>query len=170
MIFEFPRYALGEFSYVVRPDALVVAPTETTPDRCERIEVATAKVLEVLRHTPVTGVGHNFEFRQSEARSEDGEVFTKARQDLSDKMPTGWETAAVNITSSFKQSGSSVIVNINRTFDAGTISVKFNFHHVISSIEQGLAVLRGNGFARMWENFEMASTLVEKIYGGSNER
>ena len=170
MVFDFPRYALGDFSYVVRPDALIIAPTDTTRDSCERIEAATGKVLEVLQHTPVSGVGHNFEFRQGETRPEDGEVFTKARQDLSDEMPNGWEAAAVNIISSFKHSGSSVIVNINRTFDAGTISVKFNFHHAISSIEQGLAVLGGTGFARMWENFEMAGKLVEEIYGGSNGR
>jgi hypothetical protein len=90
----------------------------------------------VLQHTPVSGVGDNFEFRQVETRPEDGEVFTKAREDLSDVMPNGWEAAAINITSSFKHYGSSVIVNINMTFDAGTISVKFNFHHAISSIEQ----------------------------------
>jgi hypothetical protein len=165
-IFEFPRYSLDRFSYVVRPDALAIAPLHTAEEDIQLVEDATAKMLEALRHTPVTGVGHNFEFRENELKPQHASVFTRAREDLCDKFPAGWDPAAVNIHSSFKHQETNVIVNISRILDAGTISVKFNFHHPIATIDQALDILRGhNGYSRMWENFTMAQLLMQEIYG-----
>jgi hypothetical protein len=57
MIFDFPRYALGDFSYVVRLDALIMAPKDTTRDSCERIEAAIGKVLGGAPTHPGFGCG-----------------------------------------------------------------------------------------------------------------
>lgn len=169
LVFEFPKYTLDAFSYIVRPDALIVTPPETTQSRVETVEEATAKMLEALRHTPVTGVGHNFEFRDSNPKVEASTIFTGARQDLADQMPTGWESAATNIVASFKRADGNVIVNITRLLDAGTIVVKFNFHHATSTIDQAIEILHGSsGCSRMWENFVMARDLMRKLYGDSN--
>ena len=167
VVFEFPRYTFGDFSYVVRPDALIVAPPEMEQGNFERCEDAVARMLYVLRHTPVTGVGHNFEFRDNEP--ERVAVFTAARQDLADEMPNPWEPAAVNITSSFKSRDGTLILNITRVFDAGVLVVKFNFHHVVTSTDQALNILRGQAdYSRMWDNYETATKLIQKLYGGRN--
>jgi hypothetical protein len=169
LIFEFPKYTLDAFSYVVRPDVLIVTPPETTQSRVETIEEAAAKMLEALRHTPVTGVGHNFEFRDSDPEVNASAIFTGARQDLADQMPTGWESAATNIVASFKRTDSNVIVNITRLLDAGTMVVKFNFHHAITTIDQAIEILNGGGgYSRMWDNFVMARDLIQKLYGDSD--
>ena len=105
-IFDFPRYSLDRFSYVVRPDALVIAPAATVQEDVQLVEDATAKMLEALRHTPVTGVGHNFEFREGEIDPAHASVFTHAREDLSDKFPAGWEPAATKHHLKFQASGS----------------------------------------------------------------
>lgn len=166
MIFEFPRYNVGDFSYVVRPDALIVAPPETNGASIAACEDAVARMVDILKHTPVSGLGHNFEFRD-EAPS-DGCVngFTAARQDLVDQMPAGWEAASASISSSFRNPDGSVVININRTLDAGVHVVKFNFHHVIGSVEQALQVLRGGvEHRRMWENYTHAEQLMNQLYG-----
>src|SRR6266481_4015677 len=156
MIFEFPRYALSEFTFVVRPDTLVMSPTDVSSTDFNVLEDAAAAMLEHLRHTPINGIGHNFEYRDAEPSPNQLENFTQSRQDISDNMPEGWDAAAAVLISNFKKPDNSVVISITRQFDAGIVSVKFNFHHPISTVDQALQVLRGQGtFARMNGNFEM---------------
>src|SRR5258708_10953272 len=65
VVFDFPRYTLPEFSYVVRPDTLIFVPSTQTAGQFANVEDAAAAMLENLPHTPVNGIGHNFEFRDA---------------------------------------------------------------------------------------------------------
>ena len=167
MIFEFPRYNVGDFSYVVRPDALIIAPPATAEAAIIACEDAVARMIDILKHTPVSGLGHNFEFRDEAPTDVCVNGFTAARQDLVDQMPPEWDAASASINSSFRNQDGSVVVNISRTLDAGIHIVKFNYHHVIGSVEQALQVLRGEGgYRRMWMNYTHAADLVNQLYGG----
>lgn len=77
--FDFPRYALDQFAYVVRPDALLVTPNNENPDSFDAAEGASARVLRVLMHTPISGIGHNFEFRDAASTPEQVAIFTASR-------------------------------------------------------------------------------------------
>lgn len=169
--FEFPRYSLDEFTYVVRPDTLIVAPNGATPDRFEVAETAIARILRVLPHTPISGIGHNFEFRDVAPTPGDVAVFTASRQDLVDQMPAGWEPAGIVIASTFKNLAETVQVNIQRQWDGGSLSVKFNFHHIVPNMEQAIAVLEGtNDYLQMAGNLELARRLIGSLYGnGKND-
>jgi hypothetical protein len=167
LVYEFPRYVLPELTYMVRPDTLVLSPSESTEGSFAILENAAAAMLETLSHTPVTGIGHNFEFRETEPEADQLAVFTISRQDVTDAMPAGWDAAATSLTSSFRKQDGSVIANITRRFDAGTVSAKFNFHHPLTTTEAALQVLRGeNNFSRMASNFQVARQLVADLYGG----
>src|SRR6266404_9040232 len=50
MFFEFPRYALPEFTYVVRPDTLIITPTDQTSNNLPALENAAAAMLGYLSH------------------------------------------------------------------------------------------------------------------------
>ncbi len=164
-VFEFPRFVLDELSYVVRPDTLLILPSDSTPERFVLAEQVTARVVRVLSHTPITGIGHNFEFREAEPAPQEVAVFTGSRQDLVDQMPEGWAPAGVVITSSFKNGAETVHVNIQRQWDGGAISVKFNFHHPVSDVDQAIAVLEGTGgYLKMAQNLEFAKTVIASLY------
>lgn len=166
-VFEFPRFALEELSYIVRPDALLVLPSDSTPERFELAEQVTARVVRVLSHTPISGIGHNFEFREPAAIPQEVAVFTGSRQDLVDQMPEGWAPAGVVIASSFKNGAETVHVNIQRQWDGGAISVKFNFHHPVSNVDQAIAVLEGrDGYVNMAQNLVFAKTVIASLYRG----
>lgn len=153
---------------MVRPDALLISPSATTPEGFETAEVAIARVLQVLSHTPIGGIGHNFEFRDAAPAPEEVAVFTGSRQDVADRMPAGWTPAGATIASTFKNEAETVQVNIQRQWDGGALSVKFNFHHAISSVEQAVSVLRGTGeYTRMAGSLELARRLVQSLYGGT---
>lgn len=163
---DYPRFTLPEFAYVVRHDALAISPAANGADAITRIEDAAAALLTKLPHTPVTGVGHNFEFRDHAPEIERLEVFTRASQELADEAPDGWASVGTMIASSFRCANGSTIANIQRQFDGANIIIKFNFHHPLSSVQQALQVLRGEaGHARMNQNFQIAHDLLDRIYG-----
>lgn len=166
-VFEVPRFALDEFSYVVRPDSLIVSPSETTAPRMRLVEDVVARIIDALRHTPVSGIGHNFQFRQAPVAEAHLNVFTKSREDLADNIPEGWAPVGAGLIASFKHEQSHVVANLSRFVEGEAIIVKFNFHHQIASTEQALHVLRGeDGYVRMTEHLDVARNLLNQIYDG----
>jgi hypothetical protein len=169
LAFELPRYALEGVTYSVRPDALVFAPNSSDGDSLQRVETAIANIVGVLSHTPVTGIGHNFEFRDMEPEPTHGAVFSESRQDLADAMPEGWQATTAAIASSFKNPNETVHVNIQRQWDGAVVSVKLNFHHPVAGVEQARAVLAGDGYKRMAENLALAEQLINSLYGDDQQ-
>jgi hypothetical protein len=165
LIFEVPRYALEGVAYSVRPDALVFAPNSSDDDSLKKVETASANIVDVLSHTPITGVGHNFEFRDMEPVPAHGAIFSQSRQDLADAMPEGWQATTAAVVSSFKNANETVHVNIQRQWDAAVVSVKLNFHHPVASVEQARAVLVGDGYNRMADNLALAKQIIDSLYG-----
>jgi hypothetical protein len=164
VVFDFPRYTLPEFSYIVRPDTLIITPPAQTT-AFAIIEDVAAAMLENLPHTPVNGIGHNFEFRDANPQHGALTVFTEASQGVADHAPGDWATVGTMINSSFRCGNGTTFANVQRQFDGTNIIVKFNFHHPIATVEQALQVLRGQGHPRMGQSFETARDLVSNLYG-----
>lgn len=163
---DFPRFTLAEFTWIVRPDLLLLTPPASTPEAMARVEEAAAAMLDNLPHTPLNGLGHNFEFRDAAPDPERLGVFTRASQDISDNMAAAWTSAATQISSSFRNDDGSAIANVQRQFDGTSIIIKFNFHYPLNTVQQALEVLRGErGRARMLENLDIARNLTTTIYG-----
>jgi hypothetical protein len=166
-IFQAPRFNLGDLSFTVLPNALVLLPSEHKAEHLSFLEEVAARMLSALPHTPVTGVGHNFEYRDHDPSSRYLKVFTDSRQDLADEMPLGWEATAAAVASSFKNASRKALVNIQRQLDGGMITMKFNFHCDVTSVDRAVEVLEGkDGYARMTQNLETAEHLVNTLYGG----
>lgn len=167
LIFEAPRYVLDDLTFSVRPDSLIITPKSEADNALASAEDVAAKMLDQLKHTPVAGVGHNFGFREQDPQSAMLGIFTRARQDLADEIPAGWEPATTAIVASFTNVARNVVVNVQRSFEGGAIIVKINFHHAVSNAEQAVSVLKGtNGYSRLNSNFELAKSLLTNIYGG----
>lgn len=166
LVFEIPRYSLGALSFSVRPDAFVLNPQRTDLANLTLIEDVVARIIDTLQHTPITGVGHNFEFRGANPDARQLDVFTQSRSDLIDAVPPGWRPGAATVASSFGHELSRVQMNIQRHYAGDSIVVKFNFHHPASSVADALSVLRGeNGYVRMAANMDLASSLIKTLYG-----
>jgi len=164
MVFEFPRFSFNGLVLAARPDALVINPKESSQAKMEEIEFLARNTLAELTHTPVNGIGHNFEFRDSSPDPRHLGVFTGSQEDLMDAAPNGWEVVGSNVTTSLRDGDT--IVNIARLFDGTKLTVKFNFHHQIANRDQAMAVLSGdNGYKRLFQNYTIARELVAKMYG-----
>jgi hypothetical protein len=166
--FEFPKYVIDGFSYTIRPDMLMITFEQSDAKRLSNAELIAARLLRTLSHTPITGVGHNFEFRDPQPSANYFNRFTEATRDLLDQMPEGWSAGATTLSVSIKNKDGDVFCNIARTSDAGTIIVKFNFHHPVTSAEQAVKVLDGNGYSRMVDNLGLAQTIIKGAYGNGD--
>lgn len=161
---EFAKIRTEGLTYVVRPDALIFAPNEAV-EQLSRAEEVAAGIVGVLSHTPMTGIGHNFEFREPAPSPANVRLFTEVRQDLSDHMPSGWASGNVMVTSTFRSPNEAVHVNIARALEGDSLVVRFNFHHAIAGNAQALPILRGeSGYNRMADNLAFAKRLINDLY------
>jgi hypothetical protein len=169
-VFEFPRYVIGSLSYTIRPDALVVAPQDDSEDSLQLAEDVVARMLRALPHTPLSGIGHNFAFRDPAPQPGILRTFTDANRDLSAVVPQGWHSTSASIALTLKHDERNVLINITRIFDAGIIIMRFNFHHPISSYDEAMNILSGEGdYARIVQNLALATHLAEANGVGNNE-
>jgi hypothetical protein len=168
MIFEFPRFSLENFSFVVRPDTLIFYPKELSEQQMTQIEFVAGNTVQELTHTPIRGIGHNFEFRDAEPDLRFLAAFTNSQTDLVDATPEGWTVSASTVTTAL-QIGESV-VNIVRSFDGTQLSVRFNFHHQVTGGEHALELLRNqNGGKRFFDSYNLAREIITKMYGDIND-
>lgn len=164
MFFGFPKFAFDGVVMAVRPDALVFSPKDMDKSCMEGIERLASNTVAALTHTPVSGVGHNFEFRDPDPNPESLGAFTNSQVDLIDAVPPGWGPIGSTLATSL-QLGETV-VNVTRAFVGGQLSVKFNFHHPVVDVEQVTRVLTGQGgYKTFFDNYGIARELITKMYG-----
>jgi hypothetical protein len=159
---DFPRFTLPGFTYTTRPDALIVLPGALAQASFETAEDIASRVLGQLSHTPIGGVGHNFEFRHLQAEYEWLNLMNESQLSLVDAVG-GWDVSRTTLATSF--SNGNVVMNIQRYTEGTSFVVKFNFHHPVTSAAEAQKVMVGSGYQRAWQNFQTARTIVEKLYG-----
>jgi hypothetical protein len=160
--FDFPRFALPGFTYTARNDAMVLLPEALTQVALDTVENVAARILDKLSHTPIGGVGHNFEFRHEPVEDEWLVPFHNSQIDLVDAAD-GWDVSRTTLATSFINGN--VAVNIQRYTEGETFVVKFNFHHPVTSAADARRIMLGDGYQRSWQNFQTACGIVAKLYG-----
>lgn len=158
---EHPRYTMPGFAYQCRPEALIVVPKEQTPEAMRAVEEVVARIVRKLSHTPIAGLGHNFEFREENPAASALEALTTSQHDLVDAA-AGWESKGSRVQSSFAKGAATV--NISRAWSGARLDVKFNFHYQITGSQAALEILTSE-HDRMEKNLESAQSIVTRLYG-----
>lgn len=165
-LFQFPRFELEDLSFIARTDALVFFPTATEEGRLAILETVAKCTLEKLCHTPITGIGHNFEFQDDTPNPDLLGHFSLAQQHIVDVMPDGFSVASNEIKTSIKHATEDVIINISSSFDGGRLGVKFNFHYPVDSTTKALEILNSDAeFKSLYKNYLIAKDLTSQLYG-----
>jgi hypothetical protein len=158
---DFPRYTIGDIQYLVRPDWLQVSAVTASKHSFDRIETFVSNILAELSHTPVTGVGHNFMFVERSPSTELLSRFTNAHLDISDKLDQTLEVASSSISVTIANPGKKILTNINRTFEAGIVTIKVNVHHPVSGVDGVQAILSGaDGYRKMDDNLLVVESIL----------
>lgn len=153
-----PRFIFpGILGYQVNNAALVLAPQTIDETNVARVAATARNILADLKHTPVTGVGYNFQFDADDAGSATHQI-RGAQQDVVDAMPAGFQVISNEIRTSISKDG--LLLNISKEFQAGKLSLKFNFHHPALTTESVARVIEESS---MWGAFMQSVALSEAI-------
>jgi hypothetical protein len=161
LVVDVPRFTIEGITMVARPDALILIPAGSfEAATLGRIESAARHVLEALNHTPIGGVGYNFEFIDEEPADPFLEPFTRANLSMADHLPDGWAVNGTGLMTSYVVGEAQV--NVQRQYRDNQLAVKFNFHYGATSAGAAAGLLDGS---RMAANYRTALQLVQAIYG-----
>ncbi len=128
-------------------------------ESCSVAVKSARKILEVLSHTPVTGVGFNMQFLLSETKPEFLNRFQSI--DLDDEVPgadvvsKGW---------SMKLNTVENLISITSTYEGGSGRIEMNFHHSATTADEARAYLADDN--KCLEIFGVATAVAKKL---SNE-
>lgn len=160
--FDFPRFTLPGFTYTARNDAMILLPEALSQASFNTVEGVAERILNQLSHTPIGGVGHNFEFRHAPVEDEWLAPFNNSQINLVDAVG-GWDVSRTTLATSFVRGDAAV--NIQRYTEGQTFVVKFNFHHPVTNAADARRVVLGDGYQTVWQNFQTACGIVKSLYG-----
>lgn len=159
-----PKFVLDELAFIAQRDAFILFPRNIQQENLALVESVAKKTLDCLAHTPITGIGHNFEFQDDAPVGDMLEPFSVAQVDIVDIAPDGFLMSSNAIETNLNHE--QVFINIRRHYDGSRFRVTFNFHYEVASAMQAAEVLFENDMCgRFYKNYQLATDIVKKLYG-----
>jgi len=151
------RYSSGALKILPRPDRIVVSPGSSDDAALERCQAIVLKLLELLPRTPISSVGINFGYIETEPSQELGSIF-----DLQDN--DGISDAALQIRSTSVTRAieyETWMLNYKISLDPEHhVAFHFNFHKDIGDAAAAAVEIRDKAVA-----FKMAAEqMLNAIY------
>lgn len=154
------RLSFLGLSYVASPQFLVFFIDPANTEAAAKAVRVARGVLEILSHTPITGVGCNFDFVVEEHKEEFLRRF-HAADDLEDEVG---EAEVVSKAWGNKIKTSAGLLSIDCVYEGGAGQVHLNFHQETPAAEDARAYLASD--EKFVEVFKSAKAIAMKL---SNE-
>lgn len=148
----------GDIGICVPPGRLELYSNVASDQKWEEIEQFAIKVLETLPHTPLQGLGINFQFQEE---NPEPEVVDKlwTHEDLE----TRFEVAGTVVRSALKFEDYDL--NFSREVSVAGFAADFNFHHADVGLEKLKALIPGS----VKDRYERAKKILLDVYGIETE-
>jgi len=147
------RIQFSEFTFFPGRKKLEITPNSATLEGMQKCSSIVAKIMSLLSHTPVTDVGINFGFIETNPSENLNALF-----DLNDapEILAKYTSSEVNINRLLKSNDDDCLLNLNMTEeeDTGAIRLKFNFHFADKGID---------GIMQLFENEQVKARYDETI-------
>ncbi len=143
-----PRLSFDSLFLYLSAQQLVIIPEVPEKSHLPAMERVATKILDELPHTPMTGIGVNFQFLDENPDSDVLKVFGLA--DMNRLADAGFSTKTTSITRALK--ADDLDVNFTLAFDASDhVAFEFNYHSEASSAGVAAEKLR-NGIEPRFAN------------------
>lgn len=146
-------------SCMASPQFLIFFFDSQNAESCSIAVSSARKILEVLSHTPVSGVGFNVQFVLSETKPEFLSRFQNV--DLDDEVPAA---GIVSQGWGMKLNAAENLISINSSYEGGNGTIAMNFHHSTATADEARAYLANDN--KCLEIFGVATAVAKKL---SNE-
>lgn len=150
------RLSYDDLRLEVSNDRLTVSSSQTSDDAIQKVQELASGVLERLRHTPVTGVGVNFQWNEPEPDASLLAVFDLSdNQDLAD---AGVAVAATTLSRNTTWGDRVLNLKLNLTPD-GVVEYHMNFHNDVTSTAAAKEVVDGGLVALRQQAWPLLATV-----------
>jgi hypothetical protein len=143
------------------PNRFVIGTTSITNDSLILMQTATVSILEILKHTPITGLGINFGFVCSEPTDDFLQRFAISDDTLLESV-CGGQKIASGIRRTLPVQDMTCELNHMISLSDKGIDLQLNFHYNASKTEQAVAELKKDILIPLKN---IAIKLVDEMYG-----
>lgn len=150
-------YLRDDVALGVAFDRLFLKPCQLSRESMEAVENMACSILDKLPHTPLSGVGVNYGFEESNAPDSLNRLFTLEDRVEIDAM--GWEAPVISIKRTLSKEGQ--MLNLSFVHRADTTSIEGNFHTDVGSAEAAANALRG----RTMGQYDALCELLTRTHG-----
>jgi hypothetical protein len=159
------RHTIDSLRLRPAPDRLVIGTASTTNDSLVIMQNAAISILEILKHTPITGMGINFGFISSPPTED---LFEKYRinDDSLLEAVCGGSRISSDIRRTLQLPNMACTLNHIISLNEKNFELQLNFHHNTTKPEQASSELKKEILVPLKE---MAVRLVNEMYGGYHE-
>lgn len=154
-----PRFTLSGVRYSPNRNRLIIQPTETSEDNYRRVQRSVVRILDLLPHTPVAGIGQNYIFVEGHPTAEQLEIFS-AGNDIAARCNFEFENVGTQLVSTLRVGGR--ILNLTRSIEGGTLTINFNFHYEAATAAGARESMANEGL--FWENLIFAQRTIQELY------
>lgn len=152
-----PRFAASDVRFYPANEAVIFAPVLLDDATLSKAELMAAKLIQELKHTPITAFGINFGFIDAEPDAALCALFDTTDKDRLGGVGCEIKTSVITRMISFENR----VVNLAIANDeAGNITFDFNFHYDVNGAS-GAEKLTGNEFK---ENKARAYRILKDAY------
>ncbi len=135
------RYTFNGVHLVVVRDRIVLAPSADDADVLSRMESFSRSILTVLTHTPLTGIGINFEFVEAVPSDEVKKLFKSP--DLARIADADLVVEATELKRQLRLPHDGVLNLSLRQMNGQQVAVTLNFHRDVDGAATGASYLDG---------------------------
>jgi len=152
-----PRFASNEIRFYPSNEAVIFAPIVLEDAILSKTELMAAKLIQELKHTPISAFGMNFGFIDTEANPALCSIFDTNDKEQLSGIGCEIKNSIINRKIIFEDK----LINLSITNDEeSNISFDFNFHYELNGAP-GAESLTGNEFV---ENRNRAYKILKDAY------
>lgn len=149
-----PRYSNDSIRLTALDDRVIITPLEYTDDRLQTAELISLRLINLLPHTPLTGIGFNYGYQC------DGSLINQIIE-FKDTLDTEVDTSMSFISWKRSYKIDDYLLNVEQSQSDDKIIIDFNYHFNSAYFKNNIDIVKG----KMLELKNRTELIMRNTYG-----
>ena len=149
-----PRYSNDSIRLTALDDRVIITPLEYTDDRLQTADLISLRLINLLPHTPLTGIGFNYGYQC------DGSLINQIIE-FKDTLDTEVDTSISFISWKRSYKIDDYLLNVEQSQSDDKIIIDFNYHFNSAYFKNNIDIVKG----KMLELKNRTELIMRNTYG-----
>ncbi len=149
-----PRYSIDSIRLTTLDDRVIITPLEYTDDVMQTAEVISLKLINLLPHTPLTGIGFNYGYQC------EGSLINQILE-FKDKLDAEVHASMSFISWKRSYKFDDYLLNVEQSKNEDKLFIDFNYHFTNAYFKENLDVLN----SKIVELKKRTELIIKNTYG-----